>query len=163
MRFLKNSPIEYVLNPCGCGYKDNPPYDIYTQKEHFRRGGYRNVGAAVRSAKRTATRTGLVTKVYDRGMSGGRHGRFVAMFDTAHRRRYANNPSVTYTVYDALTGDALAGRPSKILIEKSDEADAGIVSAYKDIQGVWQFVPASQVDFYKRHRGESVRPVYILY
>lgn len=86
MRFLESNPIDYVLNPCGCEYKDNPPYDIYTQNEKFRRGGYHNVGAAVRSAKRTSTRTGLITKVYDRGMSGGRYGRFVAMFDSARRR-----------------------------------------------------------------------------
>lgn len=67
-----------------------------------------------------------------------------------------------YRVCDYDTGDRLDGEPSDELINESLAADpTGAVSAYQDAEGVWQYVPPSQVDFYTRQRKEEVITVYV--
>jgi hypothetical protein len=61
------------------------------------------------------------------------------------------------------TGSALEGEPSEALIEASaaESSGTGAVCAYRDADGVWQYVPEDEEDFYRRVRGEDVRVVWV--
>lgn len=65
-------------------------------------------------------------------------------------------------VYCYDTGAALDGSASAELITASvAEGPTGAVFAYRDEDGVWQFVAPSQVDHYRRHLGVTTRTVYV--
>lgn len=54
----------------------------------------------------------------------------------------------------------LDGTASDNLIEASAAEPTGAVPAYRDADGVWQYVPPSQVEFMGQ-RGEDVITVYV--
>jgi len=65
------------------------------------------------------------------------------------------------TVYDYDTNEALEGAPSEELIEQSDSASpTGAVPAYRDDDGVWQYVAPSEVEHYRRNLRIETRTVY---
>ena len=65
-------------------------------------------------------------------------------------------------VMDVETGSTLKGTPSLELVRRSAmEGDTGIVPAYRDSDGVWQYVPASEVEHYERNLGTPVRTVWV--
>lgn len=67
-----------------------------------------------------------------------------------------------YRVMRYADGDRLDGHPSAELVERSEAAEpTGVVSAYRDGDGVWQYVPDAQVDFYIRQRREDVIAVWV--
>ena len=67
-----------------------------------------------------------------------------------------------YRVLNYDTGETLDGPPSPELIEESLAADpTGAVPAFQDSVGTWQYVPPSEVDFYKHQRKEDVITVYV--
>ncbi len=60
------------------------------------------------------------------------------------------------------TSALLEGECSAELARQSAEAaPTGAVPAYRDSDGVWQYVEPSQVEHYERNLGESVRTVYV--
>ena len=69
--------------------------------------------------------------------------------------------STTIRVCDSETGSMLAGTASEELVRESEAVDTGLVSACRDATGVWQYVPESQVDHYRRQLREDVRTVYV--
>mgnify|MGYP001587254345 CR=1 FL=1 len=60
-------------------------------------------------------------------------------------------------VYDYQTGVALPGRPSDALAAASaaEHSGTGAVGAYRDADGVWQYLRADEIDAY-----EDARTVY---
>lgn len=59
------------------------------------------------------------------------------------------------------TSERLQGRPSAELIEASEaEGSSGAVPAYRDADGVWQYVRPDEVEHYERQLGETVVTVY---
>ena len=59
-------------------------------------------------------------------------------------------------------GSRLDGEPSPALVRASDSAGpTGVVSAYRDEAGVWQYVAPQDEDFYRRHRHHDVITVYV--
>jgi hypothetical protein len=62
---------------------------------------------------------------------------------------------------DLDSGHRLAGWVSHKLILESALAESGAVPAYRDDDGVWQYVQPSQVELTRR-RGYDVRTVYVV-
>lgn len=69
----------------------------------------------------------------------------------------------TATVYSYDTADALEGTASPELVAESlsREDQGGVCAAYLE-DGVWRYVPDSEVDHYTRHLGTVVVSVYVL-
>lgn len=64
-------------------------------------------------------------------------------------------------VLDYDTVNVLEGVPSDELVAASDAAgDTGAVPAYRDVDGVWQYVAPSMRDQYRR-MGHDVITVYV--
>ncbi len=64
-------------------------------------------------------------------------------------------------VMDYQTGAKLDGEASEELAERSAEAgDTGAVAAYRDNDGVWQYVREYEVES-SRRRGHDVRTVWV--
>lgn len=60
------------------------------------------------------------------------------------------------------TGEELSGTPSDLLVRESARAgDTGAVAAYRDADGVWQYVPEHEADHYARQLGKDVVTVYV--
>lgn len=60
------------------------------------------------------------------------------------------------------TGETLPGTASDELVAASEaEGSTGAVPAYRDADGVWQYVAPSQVDHYRTQLREEVVTVYI--
>ena len=71
---------------------------------------------------------------------------------TAPRRR-----AVAYE-----TGARIEGTPSPELVRESNAAaPTGAVPAYRDENGVWQYVEPSQVEHYRRNLRVEVVTVYV--
>lgn len=49
----------------------------------------------------------------------------------------------------ALTNEGLRGKPSSELVKASDEANNGVVQAYRDNREEWQFCPNGQQELKK--------------
>lgn len=65
------------------------------------------------------------------------------------------------TVMDYQTGAELDGDASDTLAERSAEAgDTGAVAAYRDDEGMWQYVREDEVESARR-RGRDVRTVWV--
>lgn len=69
--------------------------------------------------------------------------------------------ATTIRVCDSETGSVLAGTASDDLVRESADVDTGVVNACRDAAGVWQYVPESQVDHFRRNLREDVRTVYV--
>lgn len=70
--------------------------------------------------------------------------------------------TTTYRVCSYDSGSRLEGSASERLIEESLAAEpTGSVPAYRDSDGVWQYVPESQVDHYRCNLREEVVSVYV--
>lgn len=67
----------------------------------------------------------------------------------------------TQRVCDYSTGDLLTGTASAELISQSAKVETGAVPAYRDVQGVWQYVEPSQQDHYRRQLRETVLTVFV--
>ena len=68
---------------------------------------------------------------------------------------------MTMSVNDYQTGTALDGEASETLAERSAEAcDTGAVAAYRDDDGVWQYVREDEMASARR-RGREVRTVWV--
>jgi len=67
-----------------------------------------------------------------------------------------------HTVRDYNTSVDLVGEPSPELVAESEAVtDTGAVPAYRDEDGVWQYVAPCDVTHYRHHRGETVITVYV--
>ena len=59
--------------------------------------------------------------------------------------------------------ELMTGRVSRTLSKASRAAmPTGGVPAYRDANGVWQYVEPSLVDHYRRNLGETVQTVYVV-
>lgn len=68
----------------------------------------------------------------------------------------------TYTVMDYDTGNSLDGEASAELIAASlAEGETGAVPAYRDAQGVWQYVAPFERAHYRDRLRETVVTVYV--
>lgn len=68
-----------------------------------------------------------------------------------------------YMVVDYDSSAHLSGPPEAMLVEESLQAQpAGTVNAYRDSNGIWQYVNKNNVDFMRRIRGQIVRSVYVI-
>ena len=66
-------------------------------------------------------------------------------------------------VMDYETAEVLAGRASAELIEQSEHAEpTGAVPAYRDGNGVWQYVAPSDVEHFRRNLGTETQTVYVV-
>jgi hypothetical protein len=61
------------------------------------------------------------------------------------------------------TAETLEGGASEELVRESEAAEpTGAVPAYRDTDGVWQYVAPSQVEHYRRNLRETVVTVYVV-
>lgn len=66
-------------------------------------------------------------------------------------------------VYSYDSGKRLPGIPSDDLVEASrDEGSTGAVPAYRDADGVWQYVQPSDVEHYRCNLREHVITIYVM-
>jgi hypothetical protein len=65
-------------------------------------------------------------------------------------------------VMDYDSGDELEGTPSEELVGESEAVvDTGAVGAYRDDDGVWQYVPQHDEDRQRRHLARQIRTVWV--
>jgi len=66
------------------------------------------------------------------------------------------------TVYNYDISEILDGEPSEDLIAASQDAEpTGAVPAFRDEDGIWQYVEPSRRDFYERHLHHEIITVYV--
>ena len=64
-------------------------------------------------------------------------------------------------VRDYIMGSLFDGEPSKELIEKCDASDTGGALAWRDENGIWQYVPGWDAERHRKHLGHEVFGVYL--
>ena len=64
-------------------------------------------------------------------------------------------------VYSYVSGTLLEGLPTRQLIHESAVSELGVVYAYRDSDGHWQYVASQDVHHYRSHLHEDVITVYV--
>ena len=116
--------------------------------------------AAVRGAKRRGV-TYYVVRSDAHGMTGGGKGTLVATVD-GPRGGLGGGLGGRRHVYDYTTGNVLPGRVSAELTRASRQVPhTGVVAAYRDERGIWQYVPDQDVEHFRKNLRLDVQNVYV--